>query len=406
MKLKRFHFFAGVLLLALSSAYPRECTLEPDSSAPIPESTGKERPCRIKGYIKYLQTTSFPGNADDIITDNLLHHRLNFRWDIISSLRAAVEIRNRIHWGETVKLAGSLNQNFGEMMDNNDIYDMSILIIDRKAIVWHAMLDRAYLRFSKKWLEMTAGRQRINWGVTLIWNPNDVFNAYSFYDFDYEERPGSDAVRLTFYPNAKSSVEAASKLAREKNQVVSAALYKWNRAKYDFQVLAGVVHEDVAAGGGWAGNIKNAGFKGEFTYFRPYDNALDTTGVFAGTLSFDYSFKKNFYLNGSFLYTSNGSSHADFSLIENLHPNAKTLSPYKYNFLVQVLYPFTPIITGSLAVLYSPGGDNALFIYPVLTYNILENWDMDVTAQIFLTSYSGKYQDVAELLFLRLRWNY
>ncbi len=365
----------------------------------------KEKLYLFKGYVKYLQTTGFPGNADDLITDNLLHHRLNFHWDALQSLRFVVEIRNRIHWGETVKLAGSFNQNFGELIDNNDIYDMSVLVIDKKAIVWHAMLDRAYLRFSKNKFELTAGRQRINWGVTLIWNPNDIFNAYSFYDFDYEERPGSDAVRLIFYPNAKSSIEVAGKIAHEKEQVVGAVLYKWNKAKYDFQVLAGIANADVAVGGGWAGNIKNAGFKGEVTYFHPYKNFSDSTGVFAGTISCDYSFKKKVYLNGSFLYTSNGSMHADFGLLTNLNLSAKTLSPYKYSFLVHVLYPFTPIFTGSLATLYSPG-DHALFLNPVLTYNIKENWDVDVVGQIFLSNDSGKYQDVSELLYLRLRWSY
>ena len=43
------------------------------------------------------------------------------------------------------------------------------------------------------------GRQRINWGVNLAWNPNDLFNAYSLIDFDYQERPGSDAIRFQYY---------------------------------------------------------------------------------------------------------------------------------------------------------------------------------------------------------------
>lgn len=367
-----------------------------------------QRPFRFSGYVKYLQTTAFPGNANDITTDNLLHHRLNFRWDIAQPLRLVAEARNRIFWGETVKLANTLGLDFAELVDSasNDIYYMSLIIADSKALAWQVVLDRAFLRYSKKWFELTAGRQRINWGVTLIWNPNDIFNAYSFYDFDYEERPGSDAVRLAFYPNARSSLVVASKIAYKKEDVVSAVLYKWNKAKYDFQALAGVANEDMVAGGAWAGNIGNAGFKGEFTYFHPYANALDTTGVFAGTISGDYSFKKELYINGSFLFTSNGSTHADFRLLTNLNLSAKTLSPYKYSFLIQLVYPFTPIFTGSLATLYSPGEDHAVFLNPVLTYNVRENWDIDVVSQIFLSKYSGKYEDVSELLYFRLRWSY
>ena len=54
-------------------------------------------------------------------------------------------------------------------------------------------------------------RQRINWGQTLVWNPNDIFNAYSYFDFDYIERPGSDAIRLQYYPDYSSAIEMAVK---------------------------------------------------------------------------------------------------------------------------------------------------------------------------------------------------
>lgn len=394
-----FPFTGFILILLYNPVWASEGLL-------LGKGADKERTSLFKGYIKYLQTTVFPGNANEVLTDNFFHHRLNFRWDAIESLRFAVEVRNRIHWGETVKLANTFGQGFSEMIDNNDICDMSVVLLDRQTIVWHAMLDRAYLRFLIKRFEAAAGRQRINWGITLIWNPNDIFNAYSFYDFDYEERPGSDAVRLIFYPNSKSSLEVAGKLARKKEQMVSAVLYKWNKARYDFQAFAGAAGEDIVAGGGWAGNIKNAGFKGEFTYFRPYNHILDSAGVFTGTISGEYSFKKKLYLHGSFLYTSNGSNHADFFHFASRDFTAKTLSPYKYNFLIQLLYPFTPIFTGSLAMLYSPGEDHATFLNPVLTYNIKENWDVDVVSQIFLSGSAGRYEDIAELFFLRLRWSY
>ena len=52
----------------------------------------------------------------------------------------------------------------------------------------------------------TAGRQRINWGQTFVWNVNDVFNAYSYFDFDYKERPGRmlfvfNSIRIILLPS-------------------------------------------------------------------------------------------------------------------------------------------------------------------------------------------------------------
>ncbi len=374
----------------------------------LPAQSRNEK-IRINGYVKYLLTTNFSDGLDNVVTDNLLHHRFNFRYYPVSSLLVNIEVRNRIHYGELVKLTNTFSPltgvTFGDLIDNNDIYDMSVLLLDKRSLAWHVMLDRAYLRYSKNKWEVVAGRQRINWGVTLIWNPNDIFNAYSFFDFDYEERLGSDAVRVTFFPNTSSSIEIAGKAARKKEDVVAAMMYKWNKARYDFQVLGGVANEDITAGGGWAGNIKNAGFKGEFTYFHPYNNFTDTSGVFSGTVSFDYSFKKNVFINGSFLYTSNGSSNISSPLLSTLDISAKSLSPYKYNFLTNVTYAFTPILTGSLALLYSPG-DHALFTNPVLTYSIKEDWDIDVIGQLFFSNASRKYEPLAKLLFMRLRWSY
>lgn len=364
----------------------------------------KEKKYRFSGYVKFLQTSTFADGLDNIVTDNLLHHRLNFKYYPIQPLTFSIEVRDRIHFGELVKLNNAFGD-FSDRIENNDIYDMSVVILDKQSFVWHVMLDRAFMRYSKNKWEATLGRQRINWGITLAWNPNDIFNAYSLYDFDYEERPGSDAGRIVFYPNSSSSIEIASKIATEKNEVVSAARYKFNKVKYDFQVFSGVAQEDFTAGGGWAGNIGNAGFKGELSYFHPYRHFKDSTGIFSGVVSFDYSFKNSFYFNTSFLYVSNGGLEGNlFASAFNI--SAKTLSPYKYNFLLQMTYPITPILNASLITLYSPGKDHALFLNPVLTYNIKENWDIDVVAQIFLAKAVEKYTDQAELLYFRLRWSY
>jgi len=370
-------------------------------------SSKKDKKYNFQGYVKFLQTTNFQDKLENIITDNLLHQRVNFRYYPHKSLTFAIDVRNRIHFGELVKLTNTFGQIFGELIDNdNDVFDMSILVIDKRSFVWHAMLDRAYINWTKGNLEIRAGRQRINWGLALVWNPNDIFNTYSFYDFDHEERPGSDAVRITYYTGIASSLELAVKTATDIEELVAALLYKWNKAKYDFQVLGGVANKDMTAGAGWAGNIKNAGFKGEFTYFHPYNHPFDSSGVFASTLAFDYSLKNSLYINTGFLYMSNGETSANFLYTDNLKFSAKTLSPYKYSLFAQLAYPFTPIITGSLAVIYNPGKDHALFMGPALTYSIKENWDIDVIAQLFSSKESAKYEYLAEILFLRLKWSY
>lgn len=362
----------------------------------------KHKKVRFQGYIKYLLTTNFMDGADVILTDNLIHHRLNFRYHSHKNLTFALDLRQRIHYGQLVQLT----PNFAGFLDNDDVYDMSLVVVDRQSLVWHAMLDRAYVDYSKGDWQLTVGRQRINWGVTLVWNPNDIFNAYNFYDFDYEERQGSDAIRVQYYTGIASSIELAGKVVTDKDDIVAAALWKTNKGTYDIQVLGGVAQQDVVLGAGWAGSIRGAGFKGELNYFQPYQR-FDTLGTFNGTISFDYSFKSSFYLNTGYLYGSAGELHPNVQNIALQSISAKKLSPYAHSFLIQVSYPITPLLNASLVNIYSPG-DQALFLNPAITYSIKENWSIDILSQLFFTDnpLTNRYDLLGNSLFFRLKWSY
>ena len=73
---------------------------------------------------------------------------------------------------------------------------------------------------------------------------------------------------------------------------------------YDIQLITGVYQKDWVMGAGWAGNLKNAGFKGEVTYFVPYESYFNSENVLSASVSVDYGFKKGLYLNSSVLYNS------------------------------------------------------------------------------------------------------
>ena len=139
----------------------------------------------------------------------------------------------------------------------------------KNQFVAHSVIDRMLIQYSDEKWDITIGRQRINWGINNIWNPNDIFNAYNFLDFDYEERPGNDAVRIQRNLKNSSALELAYKSGKNKDKHTAAFLYKLNKWKYDFQFLSGIYQTDYVLGGGWAGNIKEAGFKGEMSYFIP-----------------------------------------------------------------------------------------------------------------------------------------
>ena len=362
----------------------------------------KEKKWWIRGYVKDLLSVNI---ADDSTTfDNLIHNRLNFKWFPNDQINVKVELRNRLFWGESVKFVPQ----YGELVDvNNDHFDLSAMEGDGSVLL-HTMIDRAYVEWYKNDWELRAGRQRINWGIHVVWNPNDLFNAYSFFDFDYEERPGSDAILIKRYLGVASSLEIASNVSDNFDELVIAGKWAWNKWNYDFQVLGGKAREDFTIGLGWAGNIKDAGFKGEVTYFSPYVG--EGKEELLASIGLDYSFENSLYINASFLINTAAPVTPDFQESVNLFAadriTVKDLSPFRYATFLQTSYSFHPLVTGGVATIYYPSKRDALFINPSITISLKQNLDLDLISQLYFDKFFDAYEAQARLIFARIKWSF
>ncbi|MEM1318674.1 MAG: hypothetical protein AAGG75_00390 [Bacteroidota bacterium] len=355
----------------------------------------------LNGYIKDLQSANIVDGVDQLLQDNLLHNRLNFRWYISERWNFRADLRSRVFWGDVVRLTPNY---LDQVNAGSDVFfDLSLGVSSDKGLVLHSTLDRFYVEWIPGQWEIRLGRQRINWGINTIWNPNDIFNAYAFSDFDYEERPGADALRVQYYSGVASSIELAVGAFDDWEEVVAAGLLRLNRWNYDFQVLAGIMQRHLVGGGGWAGSLGNAGFKGEWTYFHALDEE-DPNSVTA-TFAIDYSFKKGLYLNGGLLYNSLGSTSAPITELFNTELSARNLYPYRWSILVQGAYPITPLFNSGLAIIYSPSSVHTLFVNPTLSYSIQQNWDLDLVGQMAFSE-SPHYKALIQALFLRLKWSF
>ncbi len=374
--------------------------------------------------MKNMSTFSWtPYLGDTLWYDNLTHNRLNLAWYPNEEISVFIEMRNRLFIGSRV----SNVPNYGELIDsNNDFFNLSYNVIDNENMVLNMMFDRLYVQWVKNDWEVKLGRQRINWGVNLAWNPNDWFNAYSFFDFDYEERPGSDALRVTYYTGVASSMEVAVKMADSPDHFVAAGMYKMNKFNYDIQLLGGYAQGDVSVGTGWAGNLGLASIKGELTYFLPVIETTANTqtdlggniipglerysSMFLAAISVDYSFKNSLYLNGSVMYSSIGDYDANLfgsALGQQLASfTVRDLSPYPWSSFIQASYQFSPLLFGGGAIMFYPGTNN-FFINPMLTYSIVQNLDIDLIGQIFYgTNQNGSYDAISKSAFVRLKWSF
>ena len=355
----------------------------------------------IKGYVKYLPShLNYNLKPSVWITpemlesqnSQLIHNRVNIRGYFGNNLSLGFEFRNRMMFGDLQTI-----------QSDGGWVDMTFYIIEKPKFIFHSMIDRLWLRYQKDKLEISLGRQRVNWGINTIWNSNDLFNAYNFIDFDYIERPGSDVVRVIYSGDDMSSVELVF-MPTNKGRNVIAGMYKINKFGYDIQFIAADYFDDIVLGGGWAGNISNAGFKGEVSYFinKYVDNALSVS------TSLDYSFKSGYYLLGSYLYNSQGRNKPGFSSIINITENVlspRNLMPSKNSYLFQVSKQISAPVNASLTFMYG-SGIKFLYVSPNITYDINSKLDAGLIGQLFYSENSGDFINVMKGFYLQIKYSF
>lgn len=360
----------------------------------------------LNGYLKFLQTVQFQKVGENWVTDNVFHNRLNFKWYPLSNLTFTAELRTRLFYGETVK---SIPQ-YPDLVNNDNGYvaDLSAILSQGNSYFVHTIMDRFNVDWSKGKWQVKVGRQRINWGQNFVWNPNDVFNAYSFFDFDYEERPGSDAALVRYYTSATSSIEFAAAFTTDEREHRIAAMYRWNKSDYDFQVLAGKVGLDYALGGGWSGAIGGAGFKGEITWLEPVDDVLSGTGALVAAVSGDYTFDNSLFVHSEIIYNSDAQQASLGGVGLNLvgaSRSPRSLTFTEWSWFNEGSYQITPLLKVGLYSIYYPR-DKSVFLGPNAELSISDNVYLLFMGQLFLGSDDSIYADLGYFNYLRLKWNF
>jgi len=340
----------------------------------------EKRKIEVGGYISNMQSVMFTDLDGEWLNDNLFHNRINLFWYPVEAVTASIQFRNRFMYGGSI-LA---DPGFTDRIDEEaNFFDLSFNLATGNSYLLNSSIDRLYFQYSRGNFAITIGRQRINWGQCLIWNPNDIFNVQNFFDFDYIENPGSDALRLQYYPGYASTLELAAKLGPDK-KLTAAGYFRFNRWNYDIQFLGGL-HDgsDIFAGLGWAGDIKGAGFRGEASYFRSYEEFSDTSGQLVASISLDYSFSNSLYLQFESLY-SGISSKAELNFLKYLQGNldVKQLSFSKWNYLMHISYPLNPLLNISLSGIYFPDLEG-FYLGPDFRISLSDNSDLSFIAQIF-----------------------
>jgi hypothetical protein len=353
------------------------------------------------GYASWLHMAMFEKLSDPWISSSMLHNRLNFRAYPGTRTTIALELRNRFVTGDMVSMDPSYRT---ALASDHGFFDLSWNIFSETSFVLNTMIDRAWIEFTAGKLQLTAGRQRINWSQALVWNPNDIFNTYSFFDFDYIERPGSDAIRAVYSTDPASAAEAVVKL-NDENKITAAALYRFSILNTDLQFLAGVTDEELLnAGTGWSGTIGSYSIRGEATLFYPFESSSLKESTVIVTAGIDRVFSDKLTALTQVMYSNKPVQINDFNDLYEGGLTARELAFSEFSAIGQVTYSPVSLLSLSLAAIWFPDM-KGYFVDTTVDYSLAENVDFSFLWQHFDNIISGE-RTLINLGFIRIKYNF
>ncbi len=364
----------------------------------------------LDGYLSDMQSVYHLPPA--WLWGNSLHTRLNLQYIPSDWFSASLQARSRILTGKVF----TSFPGYAEALDGDPgAIDMSLVsngpLGANAGYALTSQIDRLWLRFSFGALEITAGRQRINWGQTFVWNPNDIFNAYSYFEVDYPEHPGSDAIRLQYYTGSASTIELAAKVDSA-GDMTAAGYYRFNAAGYDIQLFGGLYRsKDLVLGTGWSGSLGPTAFRGEMSYFRDLDHFADTSGCLMVSAGLDYRFSFSLYLQLEVLRSGFAKDMHVFSIMQLYGANmdVKSLGFTPWTFFCSLSYPLTPLLNSGFAAIYYPRW-KGVFLGPSFDLSLNNNLDLSLVTQYFSAAFdfpgTTSQRENNLFAFLRLKWSF
>ncbi|MBP7753777.1 MAG: hypothetical protein KA074_00785, partial [Bacteroidales bacterium] len=207
-----------------------------------------------------------PDPFDETLWQNMTSQRFNFNWSINNNFDIFISSRTNFSIGNNTILKIIKETS----TDDDNLMKLSYSLIDKDDKWLGIALDRLAFRWATDDFEITLGRQRINWGNTILWNPNDIFDSSPVINFTYPEKMGCDAVRARFYHTEVATSEIALSADRD-GSPTAALLHRNNFRKFDYQLLGGVYKGHFFfAGGGFTTELKNINIRFECSYFHDY----------------------------------------------------------------------------------------------------------------------------------------
>jgi hypothetical protein len=258
-------------------------------------------------------------------------------------------------------------------------------------------VDRLYFRQNFQSASLVIGRQRIAWGTGRIWNPTDLFNPINPASFEKIEKDGADAISFKYYFASFTDLELVYNPEDHFKSWNGAFRFLTNYHEYDVSVMGGYFDDRLVAGGDFAGNLFEAGLRGE-GIFSAEKNDLNNHFV-KFILGLDYQFTAKLY--GLIEYQFNGEGQTDENRYQLQRLFTGEILNLNRNYLfVDATYQIHPLVNTGIGFNLNLN-DGSGFLSPVVTYSVQSNVDLSLGGLIVFGKERSEYWYYPASIYLK-----
>ena len=278
-------------------------------------------------------------------------------------------------------------------------------------------IDRLYMKFPVRKVDIVLGKQRIAWGSSYLFRPTDTFNKPNPLSLS-GRKEGVNALFAKASINDLSALEfvvAPADMFKSINGEVN--LEHLCYSKFASRLSTNFHNSDMAFSYLYDGSEKNhiLGFdmKGDiklgyhvettFTYNKKSFKTEDFENFLQSVLGLDYSFNGKWIVLGEYFYNGRGLknetklSDSSFDLLEDFK--------YRHYLYSQVVYQYDIFLKANLFAIMNVV-DKSLIISPGIDYDLFQNADLQVYSQIFVGDENDEFSPsrlgVNQIFYIKL----
>jgi len=275
-------------------------------------------------------------------------------------------------------------------------WDLDKVISDTDHVFYRVSAYRAFLTYHGDEVRVTMGKQLLDWGRMRFYSPLDIFNQPLPSDLESGERVGFDGIHAELFGEEFVGLSFVFGPGQDEERT-SFGLRGYKKiGSYDLFVIAADHMDDMVFGFGWDGYIKDAGFRGEFSYTK--DGGDEGMRAAIGC---DYNFGTKTYIAAEYFY--NGLANGDTGAFSaSLAEQRRRLTLEKNLIGIMATHELTPLIKLKGTVICDVDGASAL-INPEIRYNIREDLDLAAGAQLFVEDAGTEFAGFENLFYIETK---